>query len=94
LVFLLSMMIVGGRGTTWGPIVGSAALMTADYQFQSMGGWRTGALAAITILFLVVYPRGLVGALSSLAALIPSIARPGFGRRHRPIQAAPKAERS
>jgi len=94
LVFLLSMMIVGGRGTTWGPVVGSAALMIADYQFQSMGGWRTGALAAITILFLVVYPRGLVGALTSFVALIPSITASSFGRRPRPLQAAPKAERS
>lgn len=73
LAFLLSMMIVGGRGSTWGPIIGSAALMIADYNFQSMGGWRTGALAAITILFIVLYPRGLAGALSSFISLVSSL---------------------
>jgi branched-chain amino acid transport system permease protein len=70
LVFLLSMIIVGGRGSTWGPLLGGAALMAADSQFQSMGGWRTGALAAITIAFVVIYPRGLAGAIADLVAFV------------------------
>ena len=80
LAFLLSMMIVGGRGSTWGPVIGSAALMIADYYFQSMGGWRTGALSAITILFVVMYPGGLAGALKSLSSLVASRAERYFKR--------------
>ena len=30
LLFLLSMIVVGGRGSNWGPIIGAGALMLAD----------------------------------------------------------------
>jgi len=66
LIFLLSMMIVGGRGTVWGPVIGGAALMYADSVLQSLGGWRTGGLALVTILFIVFYPGGIAGALGNL----------------------------
>lgn len=66
LIFILSMMIVGGRGSTWGPILGTAALMIVDYLFQAYGAWRTGGLAIITIFFIVVYPQGLAGAATEL----------------------------
>lgn len=77
LVFLLSMMVVGGRGSTWGPILGTGALMVADNVFQAYGAWRTGGLALITIIFIVAYPRGLAGALQSLWAMASS----ALGRR-------------
>lgn len=66
LIFILSMMVVGGRGSTWGPILGTAALMIVDYLFQAYGAWRTGGLAIITIFFIVVYPQGLAGATTEL----------------------------
>lgn len=69
LVFLLSMIIVGGRGSTWGPLIGAAALMIADVQFQALAGWRTGALSVIIIAFVVLYPRGLTGIGAHLTGL-------------------------
>ena len=66
LIFLLSMMVVGGRGTVWGPVIGGAVLMYADSVLQSLGGWRTGGLALVTILFILFYPGGIAGALGSL----------------------------
>ncbi|MEQ9259523.1 MAG: branched-chain amino acid ABC transporter permease [Roseovarius sp.] len=66
LIFLLSMMIVGGRGTVWGPVIGGAVLMYADSVLQSLGGWRTGGLALVTILFILFYPGGIAGAVGSL----------------------------
>ena len=79
LIFLLSMMIVGGRGSTWGPVLGTAALMVADNIFQAYGAWRTGGLAAITITFIVLYPKGLAGAVDALWRAIAT-----FARRHTP----------
>lgn len=69
LVFLLSMIIVGGRGSTWGPLIGAAALMIADVQFQALAGWRTGALSVMIIAFVVLYPAGLTGIGAHLSRL-------------------------
>ncbi len=66
LIFLLSMMVVGGRGSIWGPILGSAALMLADNVFQAFGAWRTGGLALVTLLFVLFFPGGLAGGLKTL----------------------------
>jgi branched-chain amino acid transport system permease protein len=66
MIFLLSMMVVGGRGSTWGPLLGCAALMMADNVFQAFGAWRTGGLATVTLLFVLFFPGGLAGALKSL----------------------------
>jgi branched-chain amino acid transport system permease protein len=68
LIFLLSIMIVGGRGSTWGPLIGAVALMFADSIFQSYGAWRTAGLALITILFILLYPKGLGGLVENLGA--------------------------
>ena len=72
MIFLLSMMVVGGRGTVWGPLIGAAALMYADSIFQSFGAWRTGGLAAVTLLFILLWPSGIAGALKRLSAVAVS----------------------
>lgn len=66
LIFLLSMMVVGGRGSVWGPLLGAAALMAADNVFQAFGAWRTGGLALVTLLFILFFPRGLAGGLEAV----------------------------
>lgn len=68
LIFLLSMMVVGGRGSTWGPILGCAALMAADGYLQTLGAWRTGGLALVTLVFIIFYPGGIADALGQLLA--------------------------
>jgi branched-chain amino acid transport system permease protein len=61
LLFVLSMMIVGGRGTKWGPILGAAALMLADIILRDFSAIRVGGLSLIIILFMIFLPRGLAG---------------------------------
>jgi hypothetical protein len=61
LLFVLSMMVVGGRGTKWGPILGAAALMLADIILRDFPGIRVGGLSLIIILFMIFLPRGLAG---------------------------------
>lgn len=63
MLFLLSMMIVGGRGATWAPLLGTAALMLVDEILKPYGSWRTTGLSAITILVIVAYPGGLAAAI-------------------------------
>ena len=61
LLFVLSMMVVGGRGTKWGPILGAAALMLADIILRDFPAIRVGGLSLIIILFMIFLPRGLAG---------------------------------
>jgi branched-chain amino acid transport system permease protein len=70
LIFLLSMMVVGGRGTIWGPLLGSAALMLTDNVFQTFGAWRTGGLAAVTLLFVIFFPGGLASGLRAVKTFV------------------------
>ncbi|SMF55753.1 amino acid/amide ABC transporter membrane protein 2, HAAT family [Tistlia consotensis] len=61
LLFLLSMMVVGGLGTVWGPLLGAALLMLADEGMREVGDWRDIGLGVILVLFVVLLPRGLAG---------------------------------
>ncbi|GAB5471131.1 MAG: branched-chain amino acid ABC transporter permease [Rhodospirillales bacterium] len=61
LLFLLSMMVVGGRGTKWGPILGAGALMLADTVLRDFGLIRVAGLSLIILLVMIFLPGGLVG---------------------------------
>jgi len=55
------MMVIGGRGTHWGPILGAGALMLADTTLRGIGDFRIAGLSLIIILSIIFLPRGLVG---------------------------------
>lgn len=59
--FLVTMMVVGGLGKLWGPIIGAALLMLADEQLRDFTEYRNMGLGALIILFIVVFPDGVVG---------------------------------
>ena len=67
MLFLLSMMIVGGVGKRWGPLLGAAALMVADEVLRQFIQWRLLGLGLMLILFVVIWPNGLAGAIELLA---------------------------
>ncbi len=60
LLFLLSMIVVGGIGTVWGPLVGAAVLMLADEGFKEFQDWRALGMGLILPLFVVLLPGGLI----------------------------------
>lgn len=61
LLFLLAMIVVGGMGTVWGPLLGAALLMLADEGMREIGDWRDIGLGLLLALFVVLLPRGLAG---------------------------------
>jgi branched-chain amino acid transport system permease protein len=61
LLFLLSMIVVGGVGSVWGPLVGAALLMLADEGFKEFQDWRALGMGLVLPLFVVLLPGGLVG---------------------------------
>lgn len=90
LIFLLSMMVVGGRGSVWGPLLGGATLMFADNVFQAFGAWRTGGLALVTLLFVIFYPGGLSAGLSQIFRAVTS----RFTREKTTIEPRPAGQES
>jgi branched-chain amino acid transport system permease protein len=87
MLFLLSMMVIGGVGRVWGPIAGAAGLMLADEVFKEWVEYRNIGLGILLVLFVTVWPRGIVGTLEESRWL-----RRLFGRRgSAPGTAAAKA---
>lgn len=72
LLFILSMMIVGGRGTRWGPILGAGTLMLADTVLRDFPEYRNAALALFILLAMIFLPRGIAGLVSDIARWRPS----------------------
>jgi branched-chain amino acid transport system permease protein len=68
LVYLLGMMVVGGKGLLWGPIFGTAFIMATDQITQTYGEWRNFGVAVVIVLCLLFFPRGLAGGAESLIA--------------------------
>ena len=61
LLFLLAMIVVGGMGTVWGPLMGAALLMIADEGLREVGDWREIGLGLVLAAFVILLPKGLAG---------------------------------
>jgi branched-chain amino acid transport system permease protein len=60
------MIVVGGLGTIWGPLLGAAALMLVDEAMKEFSDYRNIGLGVILAAFVILLPQGLVGALAAL----------------------------
>ena len=61
LLFLLSMIVAGGIGTIWGPLLGAAVPMIADEGMRELGDWRDIGLGLVLATFVILLPKGLAG---------------------------------
>ena len=64
---VLTMAYVGGRGTLWGSLLGAFALVGIQEVFRVVDEWRLVIYGAFLVLVLMVFPRGLAGAVTDLA---------------------------
>lgn len=60
LMFILSMVVVGGLGSTWGPLIGTGIMMIVVELSKEMGDARNLVLGLALILFVVLMPKGMV----------------------------------
>ena len=67
LLFLISMLVVGGIGKTWGPLLGAFLLMSADEVFKEFSDWRNIGLGMIVLLFMIFLPEGVAGAIEAVS---------------------------
>ncbi|MCR9140163.1 MAG: branched-chain amino acid ABC transporter permease [Alphaproteobacteria bacterium] len=68
LMFVLSMIVVGGLGSTWGPLIGTGLMMIVVEFSKEMGDARNLVLGLALILFVVLLPKGLSHAGTMLAS--------------------------
>ena len=67
LVFILSMIVVGGLRTTWGPILGAITMSILVEIAKDLGDVRNTAVGVVLVLFVLLLPKGIVGAISTLS---------------------------
>ncbi len=68
LLFLLSIMIVGGRGRVWGPVLGTLCLALVQENVTHLAQWQGSIYAVLLILILILAPEGLAGFVARLLA--------------------------
>jgi branched-chain amino acid transport system permease protein len=69
LLFVISMLVVGGIGRLWGPLLGAALLMAADEVFKEFSDWRNVGLGLVVLLFMIFLPEGLAGGIDRVHKL-------------------------
>jgi len=67
--FMIFMVLVGGIGTFEGPIIGAVLLFLIQDLFADQGSWYLVGLGMTAILFALLLPRGLWGALEERIGL-------------------------
>ena len=84
LMFIIAIVVIGGVGTFWGPLIGTVVLVSADELMREAGEFRTLGLGIIIALATVLMPDGLVGSARRLGSAPASNARGAWirGRRH------------
>jgi branched-chain amino acid transport system permease protein len=66
LLFILSMVIVGGLRSTWGPVFGAAMMMILVEVAKGMGDVRNTIIGLVLVLFVLFLPKGIAGLTSRL----------------------------
>ena len=68
LLFLLSMMVVGGLGRPWGPLIGATLLMFVDETLKEefLADYRNIGLGLILAAVVVLLPQGIAGGIDNL----------------------------
>lgn len=62
LMFILAMVVVGGLGSTWGPLIGTGSMMIVVEFSKEMGDARNLVLGLALVVFVIFMPKGLAQA--------------------------------
>ncbi len=75
LSLVLSMLLVGGTGSIWGPIVAAFILTFLSEAMADLGAWRHLIIAALIVLVLLFYPGGFIMALRVVRDKISGVSK-------------------
>ena len=74
---LLSMVLLGGVASVYGPILGAFVLAFVSEFLVDLGPWRYLITAAVIVLVLRFYPAGIYGVLRALFSRLGRLLKPG-----------------
>lgn len=57
---LMAMIVIGGIGTYWGPILGTVSMMLLNERLRDIDQWRVLIFGAAMVVFVLLLPGGLV----------------------------------
>jgi branched-chain amino acid transport system permease protein len=57
---LLAMIVIGGWGTFWGPVLGTIVLLYLSEVLRDIDEWRVLIIGLLMILFVILLPQGLI----------------------------------
>ena len=61
-VWMILMAILGGRGTSWGPVVGAVIFqVTHEFFWTYLLGWQNVAMGVLIVAVVVFFPFGILG---------------------------------
>ena len=61
-VFMVLMVILGGKGTLWGPVIGAVVFhLIKETTWTYMLGWQWVALGALIIVIVIFFQQGILG---------------------------------
>lgn len=66
LTLVLSILLVGGLGTIWGPVIAAFVITLLSESLASLGPWRDIIIAVMIVAVMVFYPGGLWGVIQEL----------------------------
>jgi branched-chain amino acid transport system permease protein len=61
-ILVLAMVIVGGMGTLWGPLIGAAVMVVLPELLRDAGALRFVIVGAVFIILMIFRPFGILGA--------------------------------
>jgi ABC-type branched-subunit amino acid transport system permease subunit/pimeloyl-ACP methyl ester carboxylesterase len=93
LTLVLSILLVGGVATLWGPILASFVIVVLSESMANWGPWREIITAALIILVMVFYPGGLWGVVQELREALQRLRSGLMARWRRHMQRSQRESR-
>lgn len=70
LTLVLSILLVGGLGTLWGPVIAAFVIILLSESLSSLGPWREIITAIMIVAVMVFYPGGLWGLIQEIREVV------------------------
>ena len=88
LTLVLSILLTGGLGTIWGPVIAAFIITLFSESLASLGPWRDIIIALMIVLVMIFYPGGLWGVIQELREAVQNVRTSLMAHRRRRSQQA------
>ena len=83
LTLLLSILLMGGAGTIWGPVIAAFGISVISEWLSGFGAWQNIVISVAIILVVVLYPGGLWAAIQEIREAVDNVRTSTLARLRR-----------